>query len=102
MKLLTAFSVAFSMTLMLSPGSLILLGNSIGATCSLVLLFMPVAIGVQIITAMTYGQLQSLFPLEGEALFQKEALGPIPAIAVPSLLKSLLHRLRIHRHACDS
>jgi len=83
MKLLTAFSVALSMALMLSPGSLILLGNSIGATCSLFLLFIPVAIGVQIITAMTYGQLHSLFPRGGEGLFLKEALGPIPAIAVP-------------------
>ena len=76
--------IAVAMGVMLSSESLTLLGNNVGAAGIYFLAFIPAAVLLHLITALSYGELLSPFPgPKGEARFIKEALGSIPAIVLP-------------------
>lgn len=77
-------SIAMAMGLMLSPESLILLGNNMGTAGVAFLAAILLAVLVQISTALSYGGLFAHFQGPGsEAELIKKALGPIPAIVFP-------------------
>jgi len=84
------FSLALAMGLMLSPESLIILGNSMGSAGSLFLVFIISSIVVYLFTALSYAKIHSLYAgPEGESRLIKEVLGAIPAIVFPCLLNRL-------------
>ncbi len=69
---------------MLSPESLVLMGNSMGRTGLSFLLMLLGAAALQILTSRSYGILLERFPgAGGEARWIKEALGTLPALAFP-------------------
>jgi len=79
-----AFSLVLAMGLMLSPESLIILGNSMGGAGSLFLVFIISSMVVYLFTALSYAKIHSLYAgPEGESRVIKEALGVIPAIVLP-------------------
>ena len=76
--------IAVAIGLMLSSESLTLLGNNAGVAGTSFLIFIPAALLLHLVTALSFGELLSPFPgPEGEARFLKEALGSIPAIVLP-------------------
>jgi len=77
-------SLAFAIGLMLSPASLVLLGNSMGkfglSYCFVILSIMI----LQLFTANSYGELLNRFPGSGgEAKGIRETLGTFPATVLP-------------------
>jgi len=76
--------IAVAIGLMLSSESLTLLGNNAGAAGTSFLIFIPAAVLLHLVTALSFGELMSSFPgPEGEVRFIKMALGPVPAIVLP-------------------
>ena len=76
--------IAVAIGLMLSSESLTLLGNNAGVAGLSFLIFIPAAVLLHIVTAMSFGELMSPFPgPEGEARFIRMALGPVFAIVLP-------------------
>ena len=83
--------IAIAMGLLLSPGSLTILGNNIGIVGVPFLIFILTALVIHLFTALAYGEIFSTFPgPEGEARFIKASLGPIPAIVFPLCSRVLL------------
>lgn len=77
-------SVALVMGFMLSPESLVLLGNFAGIAGIYFLAVILLAVIFHMLTALSYGELFALYPgQEGEACFIRAALGPVPAILFP-------------------
>jgi amino acid transporter len=69
---------------MLSPESLVVLGNNVGFAGISFLAVVLAAVVLHLLSALSYGELFSLFPGPGgEARFIRSALGPVPAIALP-------------------
>ena len=76
--------IAVAIGLMLSSESLTLLGNSVGVAGISFLFFIPAALLLHGVTALSFGELMSTFPgPEGEVRFIRMALGPVFAIVVP-------------------
>ena len=76
--------IAVAIGLMLSSESLTLLGNSVGVAGISFLIFIPAALLLHGVTALSFGELMSTFPgPEGEVRFIRMALGPVFAIVVP-------------------
>jgi amino acid transporter len=76
--------IAIAMGLLLSPGSLTILGNNMGLVGAPFLIFILTALVIHLFTALAYGEIFSTFPgPEGEPRFLKEALGPTPALVLP-------------------
>jgi len=76
--------IAVAIGLMLSSESLTLLGNNAGVAGISFLIFIPAAVLLHMVTALSFGELMSPFPgPEGEARFIKMALGPVFAIVFP-------------------
>ena len=76
--------IAVAMGLMLSSESLTLLGNNVGVAGICFLVFIPVAVLLHVVTALSFGELMSTFPgPEGEVRFIRMALGPVFAIIFP-------------------
>jgi len=76
--------IAVAIGLMLSSESLTLLGNNAGVAGISFLIFIPVAVLLHLVTALSFGELMSPFPgPEGEARFIRMALGPVFAIVFP-------------------
>jgi amino acid transporter len=76
--------VAVATGLMLSSESLTLLGNNAGIAGTSFLIFIPAAVLLHLVTALSFGELMSSFPgPQGEARFIRMALGPISAIVLP-------------------
>jgi basic amino acid/polyamine antiporter, APA family len=70
--------------LMLSPESLVFLGNSMGTAGPFFLLMLLGAAGLQLLTGRSYGILWKRYPGPGgEARAIREALGSFPAFAFP-------------------
>jgi amino acid transporter len=77
-------SIAIAVGLMISPESLIILGNSMGLAGYYFLFAILLAVIIQGITGLNYGKIFSLYPGPGgEAQFIKQALGLIPAVVFP-------------------
>ncbi len=77
-------SLALATGLMLSPESLVLLGNNTGIMGIYFLAAILFASIVLISTALCYGEIFSKFPSStGEVLFIKEAIGSAAAIVFP-------------------
>lgn len=77
-------SLALAMGLMLSPESLVILGNAMGIAGVSFLLFIMSAMVIHLFTALSYGEVYSLYKGAGsEARIIKDALGSIPAIVLP-------------------
>ena len=76
--------IALAIGIMLSPESLILLGNNVGLAGISFLGGILVAVLAHIFTAISYGKSFELFPgQESEILILKESLGSLPAIVFP-------------------
>jgi len=76
--------IAVAIGLMLSSESLTLLGNNAGVAGISFLIFIPVAVLLHLVTALSFGELMSPVPgPEGEARFIRMALGPVFAIVFP-------------------
>jgi amino acid transporter len=87
---------AMAAGVMLSPDSLVLLGNGMGAAGVLFLTALLTAAAAHFLTALSYGKLSKSFPgragidgMGNEAVFLKEALGPVPAIVFPLCSRAL-------------
>jgi len=77
-------SLAVAMGLMLSPASLVLLGNSMGRVGLSYLIIILFAMGLQLFTAFSFGELINRYPSPGgEAKGIQETLGTIPATVLP-------------------
>lgn len=76
--------LAFALGVMLSPDTLILLGNTLGHEGRAALSGLLIAAGLHVLTARTYGRL-GLHPAarEGESRVLHAAFGPIVATALP-------------------
>jgi amino acid transporter len=76
--------IAIAIGLMLSSESLTLLGNNAGIAGTSFLIFIPAAVLLHLVTALSFGELMSSFPgPQGEARFIRMALGPVSAIVFP-------------------
>jgi len=76
--------LAMAMGFMLSPESLILLGNGMGIAGSFFLVLIISAMVIHLFTALSYDRLHSLSAGPGsESRIMKEALGSVPAIVLP-------------------
>ncbi|MCP4369363.1 MAG: APC family permease [Deltaproteobacteria bacterium] len=76
--------IAVAMGLMLSSESLTLLGNSMGVAGISFLVFIPVALLLHVVTALSFGELMSSFHgPQGEVRYIRMALGPVFAIVLP-------------------
>jgi amino acid transporter len=78
---------ALAAGVMLSPDSLVLLGNAMGAAGVLFVIAVLTATVAHLLTALSYRKLSKSFPgpagIGSEAVFLKEILGPVPAIVLP-------------------
>jgi amino acid transporter len=76
--------IAIAMGLLLSPGSLTILGNNMGIAGAFFLVVMLTGLVVYLFTALAYGEILSACPgPDGETRFIKESLGSLPAIVLP-------------------
>ncbi len=76
--------IAVAIGLMLSSEPLTLLGNNVGVAGISFLVFIPGAVLLHVVTALSFGELMASFPgPEGEARFIRMALGPVFAIVLP-------------------
>ena len=76
--------LAFALGVMLSPDSLILLGNMLGSEGVAVITGLLIAAGLHTLTALTYGKV-GFCPSasDGEICVLRAALGPLPATVLP-------------------
>lgn len=76
--------IAIAMGLLLSPGSLMILGNNMGIAGASFLVVILTGLVVHLFTALSFGELSLHFPgPEGETRFIKESLGRTPALVLP-------------------
>ncbi|MGD8227116.1 MAG: APC family permease [Desulfobacteraceae bacterium] len=76
--------IAIAMGLLLSPGSLTILGNSMGIAGAPFLLAILTGLVVHLFTALGFGELSLHFSgPDGEARLFKESMGPTPALVLP-------------------
>ena len=76
--------LAFALGVMLSPDSLILLGNTLGSEGAAVVGSLLVAGSLHVLTALTYGKIGFYQPAsDGEIRVLRAALGPLPATVLP-------------------
>ncbi len=76
--------IAIAMGLLLSPGSLTILGNNMGIAGASFLIVILTGLVVYLFTALAYGEIFSAFPSpDGETRFIKESLGSTPAVVLP-------------------
>lgn len=76
--------IAIAMGLLLSPGSLTILGNNMGIAGASFLVVILTGLVVHLFTALSFGELSLNFPgPDGEARLIKESLGPTPALVLP-------------------
>ena len=76
--------MAIAVGLLISPESLIILGNGMGIAGATFLIFILTGVVVHLFTALSIAGLFSAFPgLDGEALFIKKALGSFTAMILP-------------------
>jgi amino acid transporter len=75
---------------MLSPESLVILGKGVGDAGDLFLMFLPLAIFTHFFTALTYGELGTIYPgSEGEVRLLKETFGSTLATVLPLSSRAL-------------
>jgi amino acid transporter len=85
--------IAIAMGLLLSPGSLTILGNNMGIAGASFLVVILTGLVVHLFTALSFGELSLNFPgPDGEARLIKESLGPTPALVL-SLCSRVLFTL---------
>ncbi|MGD8985083.1 MAG: APC family permease [Desulfobacteraceae bacterium] len=76
--------IAIAMGLLLSPGSLTILGNNMGIAGASFLVVILTGLVVHFFTALSFGELSLHFPgADGEARLIKESIGPTPALVLP-------------------
>ena len=76
--------IAIAMGLLLSPGSLTILGNNMGIAGASFLVVILTGLVVYLFTALAYGEIFSACPgPDGETRFIKESLGSLPAAVLP-------------------
>ncbi|UCG13359.1 MAG: APC family permease [Deltaproteobacteria bacterium] len=74
------FPFTIALGVMLSPDSLMILGNGMGETGPLFLAFILLAMLAHVLTVLSYGELFLLYPLrQGEPVLLKAAFGSLPA-----------------------
>jgi amino acid transporter len=76
--------IAIAMGLLLSPGSLTILGNNMGTGGAYFLVVILTGLVVHLFTALSFGELSLHFPgPDGEARLIKESIGVTPALVLP-------------------
>lgn len=76
--------IATAMGLLVSPGSLTILGNNMGIAGAAFLVVILTGLVVHLFTALSFGELSLHFTgPEGESRFIKESLGLTPALVLP-------------------
>ena len=76
--------LATAMGLLLSPGTLTILGNNMGIAGASFLVVILTVLVVHLFTALSFGELSLHFPgPDGEARLLKESMGPTPALVLP-------------------
>jgi len=76
--------IAIAMGLLLSPGSLTILGNNMGTAGASFLVVILTGLVVHLFTALSFGELSLHFPgPDGEARLIKESIGLTPALLIP-------------------
>ncbi len=76
--------IAIAMGLLLSPGSLTILGNNMGIAGASFLVVILTGLVVHLFTALSFGECSLHFPgPDGEARLMKESMGPTPALVLP-------------------
>ncbi len=76
--------IAIAMGLLLSPGSLTILGNNMGMAGASFLVIILTGLVVHLFTALSFGELSLHFPgPDGEARLLKESIGHTPALVLP-------------------
>ena len=76
--------IAITMGLLLSPGSLTILGNNMGIAGASFLVVILTGLVVHLFTALSFGECSLHFPgPDGEARLMKESMGPTPALVLP-------------------
>ena len=76
--------IAITMGLLLSPGSLTILGNNMGTAGASFLVVILTGLVIHLFTALSFGELSLHFPgPDGEARLIRESIGPTPALVLP-------------------
>jgi amino acid transporter len=77
-KLLVVIPLTIAIGVMLSPESLVILGNGVGSGGALFLVFLALALTAHLLTVLTYGEFSYRYPHSiGEVLLLKETFGSV-------------------------
>lgn len=89
-KLLVVIPLAIALGVMLSPESLVILGNGMGSGAALFIIFIALALTTHLLTVLTYGEFSCRYPQSiGEVLLFKETFGSVGATILPLCSKVL-------------